>query len=275
MSPTLKERAYGYIRDKLLLGEIPTGQRLSDAEIARELGISRTPVREAIVHLEAQGLVEQQPGVGPLIKVLDRRELEELFELREVLECGAATAAAQRVTDTELAGLEAVLDEYEAVMARVREAGADKPAAPPAYRRTALLDMTFHLKIIEAAKNRSLLRMVRDTQLLTRVFQRRGEAAGASVPLLQRLERICTDHRAILSALRQRDAERLRQSLQGHLEWSRERNLEVFDWEQRQKASASSGGAVDMYYPTELLETLRRADEGPDQPRKAMKDQRT
>lgn len=260
MTPTLKERAYGYIRDKLLLGEIPTGQRLSDAEIARELGISRTPVREAIIHLEAQGLVEQQPGVGPLIKVLNRRELEELFELREVLECGAAVVAAQRITEAEVAGLEKVLAEYEAVVGRIRNADAAKSADPSSCRLTAVLDMTFHLKVIEATKNRYFLRMVRDAQLLTRVLQRRAEATAAPVPFLQTLERICRDHRTIVDALCQRDAERVQQSMRQHIQWARERNLEAFDWEQRQKASLASSGSVDMYYPTDVLATLRRVE---------------
>src|SRR5438067_1436259 len=70
MRSTMKDRAYAHIRDKLLLGAIPVGDRVSDVEIARELGISRTPVREAIAHLEAEGLIEQQPGIGPRIKVL-------------------------------------------------------------------------------------------------------------------------------------------------------------------------------------------------------------
>src|SRR4051794_27784009 len=125
MHPTMKKRAYAYIRDKLVMGTIPQGERLSDAGIARELGVSRTPVREALVQLEADGLIEQQPGVGPRTKALDRRELEEFFELREILECSAASIAAKRITDQELSGLEELCRQYDSIVARMRDSDAE------------------------------------------------------------------------------------------------------------------------------------------------------
>jgi DNA-binding GntR family transcriptional regulator len=256
MTTTLKERAYTYIRDRLLLGEIPTGKRLSDAEIARELGISRTPVREAIVHLEAQGLVEQQPGAGPTVKVLNRREMEETFELREVLECGSAVFAASRITDAEIAGLEQLLDQYEAAVSRLEAAGVTRSSSPWSDQLN-LLDMAFHLKIIEAARNRQLLRMVRDLQLLTRIMQRRAEIPTMTYP--ERLKEICAQHRAIAGALRQRDVELVRQNVRRHVVWGRDCHLQAFDWEQRQKAE-SAGAVLDMYHPQHVLDMLRKME---------------
>ena len=91
---------------------------------------SRTPVREAIAQLETQGLIQQEPGVGPRVKKLDRRELEESFELREILECSAAAMAAQRITEPELAALAHVCDQYES-LGRDAFAFGGAPSGPP------------------------------------------------------------------------------------------------------------------------------------------------
>src|SRR5579872_4314409 len=165
MASSLKDRAYAFIREKIVTGVLPPGERISDLEISKEMGVSRTPVREALAHLETQGLVEQEPGFGPKVRRLSREELVESFELREILECGAAAIAAERITDAEL------LDEYEATVRNVGEAHNDGLL----NWRLSILDIAFHLKIIEAVKNQSLLRAVGDIQLLTGILQRRAD----------------------------------------------------------------------------------------------------
>jgi DNA-binding GntR family transcriptional regulator len=258
MSTTLKERAYAFIRDQLLVGAIPVGDRVSDADIARQLGISRTPVREALVQLETQGLIEQQPGLGPRVKALDRRGLEESFELRGMLEGSAAALAAERVTDAELAALEDLCGQYEAVVGRLRDAGA-AGVRDPLSDQLNILDMAFHLKVIEAARNRHLLRVVSDLHLLTRILRRRANLP--SVPYLQRLERVCADHRAIAAALRQHDGAAARQCMQQHVEWARDYHLRALDWEERQQ-TAAGGRPVDVYFPLQVLEMLRKMETG-------------
>ncbi|HVR87867.1 MAG TPA: GntR family transcriptional regulator, partial [Planctomycetota bacterium] len=227
MSSSLKDRAYAFIREKIVTGVLPPGERISDLEISKEMGVSRTPVREALAHLETQGLVEQEPGFGPKVRRLSREELVESFELREILECGAAAIAAQRITDAELGELSVLLDEYEAT---VKQVGEDCNHGPLNWRLS-VLDIAFHLKIIEAVKNQSLLRAVGDIQLLTGILQRRADVP--TVPHAQRLDHVCSDHREILRALEARDPALAIASLQKHLRWARDFHLEAFDWEQR------------------------------------------
>jgi DNA-binding GntR family transcriptional regulator len=103
---SLKQRAYDHIRQKLMSGVLIGGSRISDAELAEEIGISRTPVREAIIQLETEGVIEQIPRFGSFIRMLSREELIHLYELREVLEGHNAAMAAERATPEEVRRLE-------------------------------------------------------------------------------------------------------------------------------------------------------------------------
>src|SRR6201995_3075492 len=85
-SNPLREQAYKHIHGKLLAGELPAGHVLSEHSLAREIGISRTPVREAIQRLEQEGVLEQIPRYGTVVRRPERRDLEELYQLREALE---------------------------------------------------------------------------------------------------------------------------------------------------------------------------------------------
>ena len=103
---TLKQHAYEVIRTKILSGVLKPGSRLSDELLARELGISRSPVREAISQLASEGMVDYRPRTGAYVKGPDRCELEELYEIREPLERYAARKAAAGISPEGIARLE-------------------------------------------------------------------------------------------------------------------------------------------------------------------------
>ena len=93
------------IREAIVDGRIGPGQRLKEEELARELGISRTPVREALLILQAEGLVDAAPNRGAVVRSHDAADLEDLYQLRALLEGYAARRAATRVNEVDLAGL--------------------------------------------------------------------------------------------------------------------------------------------------------------------------
>jgi DNA-binding GntR family transcriptional regulator len=97
-----QQRAYHYIRDRIVEGSLPGGDKLNPAAIAEDLGISRMPVREAIVQLDAEGLVTNRPNRGAIVTPLHPEDVEELFEMRAALEGIAARHAAERCTDIDL-----------------------------------------------------------------------------------------------------------------------------------------------------------------------------
>src|SRR4051794_19877249 len=93
---SIQEKAYRYLRGKILSGEFAPGAVLSEASIAREMGNSRGPLREAVRRLTAEGLLRQSPAGGSVVVDFSRREVAELYELREALEVYAAGKAAER-----------------------------------------------------------------------------------------------------------------------------------------------------------------------------------
>ena len=83
--PTLSRRAYDHLQQKLISGELRAGSMVSEQSLASEIGMSRTPVREAIRTLEQEGVLEQLPRFGTRVRTLERRDLVELYDLREAM----------------------------------------------------------------------------------------------------------------------------------------------------------------------------------------------
>ena len=135
---------------------------------------------------------------------LTRRELQEAFEVRELLECGAVALAATRLTEAELAGLEQILAQYEKLAREVRDSGSLAAESPGTVQMT-VLDMAFHMNVISGTKNRRLIKMVGDIHVLTRTLGR--WASLPTVSVLRRLALIIHGHRRVLRALKKRDGE--------------------------------------------------------------------
>ena len=93
---TIRRRVYEHLREQLLNGEIPPRQHLIEAKIAKELGTSRTPVREALHSLELEGLIESIPRVGYVVKPISEQEVEEICEIRMAIEGVAACWAMEK-----------------------------------------------------------------------------------------------------------------------------------------------------------------------------------
>ncbi len=100
-----QERAADGLREMIISGELAPGQPLSEISLAETFGISRTPIREALKQLQIEGLVEIRPRIGTFVSVPSRRELNELFEMKQLLEGGAARLMAARGDIPELAAM--------------------------------------------------------------------------------------------------------------------------------------------------------------------------
>ncbi len=250
MSLNLKERAYDHILGKMLGGGIRPGARLSDIHLAREIGMSRTPVREAIIQMETQGLVEQVEGVGPRVKSLDRADLDETFELREMLEVAAIGKATLRITEPELCELQSVCDQYLLATRMLRKAK-NRSDTEQLFDRMVVLDMAFHLMVMRAARNRRLLRIMGDLHVLSRILRRRADLPAVST--LTRSALVWRDHVRIVRAMRRRDVGTAQSWMSRHIERARKYHIEAFDWHQRQ---LGLGGAGDSQLPPHLSRML-------------------
>ncbi|MDO9409606.1 GntR family transcriptional regulator [Patulibacter sp.] len=190
-SPSASRRAYEHVRRGLLDGTLADGELLSEGAVATAVGVSRTPVREAFLQLEAEGLLALYPKRGALVLPVTAREAREMFAARALVEADALRTILARPEDPALVpGLRAILDDQR----RLHGAG-DLVASAEADRR-------LHRAWVAAADNAVLLRFfdgLRDRQeRMTVAMMRRGGV---------RPERLIEEHAAIVDAVELRDAD--------------------------------------------------------------------
>lgn len=188
--------AYRALLSDIENGYISPGDRLRETDIASRLGVSRTPVREAIRQLEADGLVTHLPRVGATVRKLDYSEVMELYEMRSVLECTAARMAARAASDVEIAEL-AVISNDLAKIGKGTEASR--------------LNRQFHRALLEAAKNRFLIKSMLALQKAMLILGRTTLADE------KRYEGAISEHAAILDALSARDGDAAEAAMRAHI----------------------------------------------------------
>jgi len=196
---TVTDLALVALREKILRGQYKEGQPLRQDALAAELGVSRIPVREALRQLEAEGLVTFSSHVGAVVSSLSLAEIEELFELRGLLESEVLRIAIPRLTSGDLDRADAILNAYEAAFERhdVAQWGA--------------LNWRFHSTLLAAA-NRPLtlgvlgnLHNQSDRYMRMQLALTRGEGRASG------------EHRAILEAVRRRRIDSACAQLREHI----------------------------------------------------------
>lgn len=162
------DRAYRELRMAIVEGRLPTDRKLTEAALADQLMISRTPIREAVKRLLLEGLLERRPGRGLRCVLPDADEVLEIFELRLRLESYAAKSAARRATPEQIRALQASADRMEALVAA-------KPVSDDIIAKIDQENARFHALIIEAAHSlrlKTLLKSTVDISLVSRTFRR-------------------------------------------------------------------------------------------------------
>lgn len=157
---SLAETTAELLRERILTGTLPPGYRLVEADIARQLNTSRGPVREALAMLRAEGLVDEEPGRGAFVAVLDARAIEEVYEIRAALESAAARLVIARNDPRDR-------DELEAALAAMRRTAASGD-------RIALVDadLALHGTLCRISGNERLYRIWENQVGLLRAFIR-------------------------------------------------------------------------------------------------------
>jgi DNA-binding GntR family transcriptional regulator len=207
----LTDWAYKIIKDDLLRHDTPPGRQLHVEALAEQLGISRTPVREALLKLERDGLVHVVPRVGFFVSELSYEDIMELFELRELIETWAAERAARFLTAADLERMEQLIQESVWAV----EQGD--------LSRFLEIDVEFHNLLIERSDNRRLVSMlegVRDLMFRERIFSLRSQ---------ENIQASLGEHRRILEALSRRDGERAGKAMSEHLSNAGERLGRLFE----------------------------------------------
>jgi len=179
--------AYRILHDRIVSGELKPGQKMGEVEIAKSLGLSRTPVREAFHRLKSDGLLTHEPNKGAVVRQLDYQSISELYKIREVLEGTAAELAARYISPVELDAL------YE------------------------MLDLT----LCQNARNRYLIDMIDGLDLSMALLGR------STLSLENRKSEAIAEHREILDAMAAQDYGAAQEAAQRHIRSAHAARLKV------------------------------------------------
>lgn len=194
----LRSQVKDVLTERIIEGHYKPGARLIETKIARELGVSQGPVREALRDLESVGMVESSAFRGARVRKPTRSELIEAFPVRAALEALAAGEAARWITEPQLDQLENLIERMESA--------ADQGNA----HEQAIVNAQFHALIVEAAQNRILERVWAFLEPSARTYL---TAARAGIDLTE----LAVRHRKILRPLRARDPEGAAAAMREHL----------------------------------------------------------
>lgn len=221
---TLNYRISDRIRELISSGVVPAGTRLDERSLAEQLGVSRTPLREAIGKLAKEGLVEQRPYRGNFVRVFTTQQVNDLYEVRKNLEGLAARLAVSRLPDEGLGRLRVILDDVQAAVER-RDMAAFADA-----------DQRFHDAIARASGNGTLLEALDRLRLqiqLVRVVANRDPGV---------VERTAHERPQILAALEARDGNRAARLMEEHIEGVRRSVVAQLESLEHAEASADRPG---------------------------------
>lgn len=242
MATLLPEKIYNHLRTKLLAGELPPGARLDYKKISVEMGVSTTPVREAMGKLASEGLVELVPRAGAIVRKLGAQEAIQLYGVREAIETYAAAKAAEKISVTRLQHLEDLLAKMRTLIAQAFPSGEGLMTGEN-LSEFLQADLSFHMTIIEAAGNPRLTKLAGDSHIHSRIFG--VERFGHNKELLEEADQI---HHAICDSLQQRDANLASRLIAQHIQRSLELTLTHIDhapqdswWQAKSSRSAGNG----------------------------------
>jgi len=194
----LYEEVAEQLRQRIFARQLVPGDWIDELKIAAEMGISRTPLREALKVLAVEGLVAMKPRRGAYVAETSRDDVTQVYHLLALLESDGAAEVARKATDAQLAELQALHDRLERQL-KQRDA----------FFAT---NETFHFKLLEIAGNRWRQQIVADLRKIMKINRHH------SLFKQGRLEDSLAEHRALMAALRARDARRVARLMKEHFE---------------------------------------------------------
>ncbi|PVE24899.1 GntR family transcriptional regulator [Microvirga sp. KLBC 81] len=222
----------------VISGELAPGSKISEQALAKSLGVSRGPLREAIRRLEGRKLLQRTPNIGVRVAALSVSDLSDILVVREALEGIACGLAAQRMTDEEIAGLEALLKEH----------GSRKSIQVGTGYYQESKDFDFHFRIVKGSRNERLIQMLcGDLYDLLRVYRYKSST------LRGRARNAFEEHKEIVAALVKRDPELAEQKMREHI-----RNARLHVEAQLGASSEANGPSSSAEMPTASKKTARR-----------------
>lgn len=196
----LRELVFDALREAIINGTLKPRERLMEIQLAEELGVSRTPIREALSKLELEGFIVMVPRKGAYVADISFKDIADVFEIRAALEALAAGLAAERITDEELEDMERLV--------------AEKAEAISGYDMDRLIrvDTLFHDAIYKASRNQRL------TNIINNLREQIQRYRTTSLAYPGRMKRSLEEHRGIVEAIQSRDPQIAQQVAREHIE---------------------------------------------------------
>ena len=228
---SIREKAYLHIQQQIANGKLAAGSGVSELSLAKELGSSRSPIREAMNQLAAEGLLELNSGGGMLVAQLKRSDIIELYDMREALEVysvGRITELPLQPSDRER--LQHLVDQITQLKNELESSG--EQALNETQMQTFLSgDFEFHALLMSMTQNSRIQKVVSETRLLIQIF-----SLHRPVHDLQLLESIRQYHQRVLDAVASGDKWLAMQCLAEHIQASKKEQLNGFDEWRRESA---------------------------------------
>lgn len=202
--PILREEVYNTIKEAILTGQISPGERVSIGRLLKEIGFSPTPIREALLKLEQEGFVSRQPKGGFIVSRFTKKDIEEIFDIRSLLEGYAATLAMSHIQPKDIHWLEENIIESEQCILKNK------------LNKVSTLNTKFHDYLNELSRNDRLLSIING--LKDQIFQYRS--AILRVP--QKAKISIEHHKKMVDAIKKRNVELLKQLINEHIRVGKE-----------------------------------------------------
>ena len=214
-SVNIRDEVYLVLRERILSHEYPPGFRFDLSKLETQLGISRTPLKEALHRLEVEGLIEIRPRRGTYVININPKDVAESFDVRRILECAAAKIVVREATDEEIAHLRAITNAMTDLLG-----SGDYQTVVNDYIE---LDRQFHKYLVGLTRNERLMGFCDqlDTHLQIARLREKFELSDS-----QQTE---AEHEAILAALDQRDEAAVVRAIEAHIKISKTRTLKVIE----------------------------------------------
>jgi len=201
--------AYEKIKKKILQHQLDFGQRLKEDNFSRELSLSRTPIREALIMLEKEGLLTRSQGRGFYIQRFSMKDVYDFYEFRNILETASTDLIISNITNRNINGLSEVLEKVKRI---IKKGNSGEALA---------VGIQFHIKIIEMCKNDMIINSLKNCYERLILISWSSHEIEASTESAQ-------EHEEILSALKSKDLDGLRMRIHQHIVNARDRTLDIF-----------------------------------------------
>lgn len=195
-------RAYDWMKEEIESGHVKMGEQLPEMSLVKKIGVSRTPIREAMRVLEQEGYIKIISNKGAFVSEISVEDIKEIYEIRKLLEPFAALSAAVRISDGDIASME---NEWKALNRTFKRTGKTD------LSKVAALDIKLHITIANNAANRRIGAIISSYHVQIKRFQR------LSVQSLDDTQNSIDQHLRIIECLKRRSPEELRLCLYDHV----------------------------------------------------------